>query len=80
MKKHTLDTVIKEYLSSIRDYTEKNYFPCLNSAIACLRELSQDVDNESKVVQLDIEDNGTVSLPDDFLDYLFIGISVENNH
>lgn len=74
--RHTLDSVVKEHLVDIGDVTEKTYFTVLVRAIACLRELSQDTDNDSRVVELDVEDNGTVNLPDDYMDYIFIGVSI----
>lgn len=74
--KHTLDSVIKEHLIEIQDNTQASYFINLRRAIACLRILSMDVNGSTRYVELDIQDNNTVDLPNDFMDYKFIGVNV----
>lgn len=71
---HTLDSVIKSYLILKGDMTEHKYFRMLDIAISGMRELSQDVNPVKKVVEIDIQDNNTIDLPNDYMDYTFIGV------
>ena len=77
MKKRKLENVIKEFMIETLgvEQIDRRYPRFLLSAIRCLRELNYgNISTYSKDVELDVNDNDTVDLPDDFIDYEVIGV------
>lgn len=70
----TLDEVIKSLLIQQGEYTEHKYMQYLDIAIRGLKELSFDILQEIKVEKLSINDNMTVDLPIDYVNYVRIGV------
>jgi hypothetical protein len=76
--KYTLDQVVREYIIET-DSAEQKYFKFLQLGISGLRELNMDISGMPKVVELEINsDTDTVVLPQDFIDYTFIGVCGAN--
>lgn len=75
MAKLELQKVVKEYiLESDGESSLTQTFPrYMQMAISCLRELATDVSSTEKEIKLTVEDNLTVCLPDDYIDYIAIG-------
>lgn len=73
----TLDRVVREFMVEDLglEQIDRRYARYLSSAIGGLRDLYySSIGNVEKEVLLDVNDNDTVSLPDDFIDYYAIGI------
>jgi len=70
----TLDKVVREYLVEAGDTNLNRYARMLQISISGLRELNMDVSGAPKAVVIPVNDNDTVNLPDDYVDYLKIAI------
>lgn len=78
---YTLDRVVKDFM--IEDLglesIDRRYSRFLSMAISGMRDLIYDnIGSTEKEVLLDVNDNDTVNLPDDYIDYYAIGISVND--
>ncbi|MES2395811.1 MAG: hypothetical protein V4549_07400 [Bacteroidota bacterium] len=73
MNNYLLDSVVSEWIA-INGKTENQRARLYTIAVACLREINMDVNGIIKIVELSINDNDTVDLPEDFMNYSKIGI------
>ena len=69
-----LEKVVREYLIE-SGRTEHRFAQALQFGISCLRELEFDVTGSPVIKILPVNDNDTVDLPDDYLNYIRIGYS-----
>lgn len=67
-----LDKVVREFLIE-SGRTEHRYGQALQFGISCLRELEFDVTGSPTIKNLTVNDNDTVDLPDDYVNYVRIG-------
>lgn len=67
-----LEKVVREYLIE-SGRTEHRFAQSLQFGISCLRELQFDVTGSPVIKELTINDNDTVDLPNDYLNYIRIG-------
>jgi hypothetical protein len=72
--KYKLDQVVREFLIERGEDTEHNYPRFLQLAVNGLRELNMDISGSSKMVVLEVKDDMTVDLPEDFINYTKIAI------
>ncbi len=73
-----LNKIVEEYLfESLGETTLHKYPRILQIAISGLREFNRDVEGLVKTVQLTVNENDTVTLPQDFIDYRIIGVCTE---
>ena len=73
MAAYKLDEVVSEWI--VENGKTENHRPRLYTiAVSGLRELNMDVDGITKIVELCVNDNDTVDLPEDFMNYSKIGI------
>lgn len=79
MAYNTLHTVVTDYLSDQEKYTTHEYLRLLNIANRGLKELTFDILGNTKVVLLEVDSSLRVDLPDDYVDYNFIGV-LNNNY
>ena len=70
----TLDEVVKSLLIQEGEHTEHKYMQYLDIAIRGMKELSFDILQDIKIANLSINDNLTVDLPKDFVNYARIGV------
>lgn len=70
---YLLDNIVSEWMA-IRGKAENQRARLYAIAVACLREINMDVNGIVKIVELSINDNDTVDLPEDFMNYSKIGI------
>tara|TARA_R110000772_G_scaffold155490_6_gene266582 strand:+ start:144 stop:914 length:771 start_codon:yes stop_codon:yes gene_type:complete len=68
----TLDQVVREYLIE-HALPDHKYFQALQLGISCIRELNFDVTGSPVVVNLPVNEDDTVDLPDDYINYIRIG-------
>jgi hypothetical protein len=73
MAGYTLMNVVSEWLAE-NGKPENQRARLYTIALSCLREINMDVNGIIKIVELDINANDTVDLPNDFLRYSKIGI------
>jgi len=69
-----LDYVVRSVMSDLKQYTFHNYQALLQLAAEGFTDLNLFVTNNVKVAYLPINENFTVDLPEDFIDYVKIGI------
>ncbi len=78
MVKYTVDQIIREFMIEVGDSNENKYARYLQHAISGLREfnfdLAQGSDGVPTPALLTINDNQTVDLPKDFINYTAIGV------
>jgi hypothetical protein len=74
MIQYKLDNIIREFLVRKGKNTEHEYFRYLVIAQAGLRDLNMDVSGMPKAVILDVNDNLTVDLPNDYIKYMKIAL------
>jgi hypothetical protein len=67
-----LDKVVREFLIE-SGRTEHRYGQALQFGISCLRELQFDVTGSPSIKILPVNDNDTVDLPEDYVNYVRIG-------
>jgi len=70
----TLDTIVRDLLSEEGRNTTHEYLRYLNFANKGLKTLTYDVLGETKITLLTINDALRADLPDDFIDYSFVGL------
>lgn len=70
---YTLKSIVKEWIAE-NGKSEAQLARFYTIAVSGLRELNIDVNGIVKIVQLSINDNDTVDLPNDFINYSKIGI------
>ena len=70
----TLDELVREYLIEIGEQTLHKKMRYLQYGINGLREFNFDTTGVPKPVVLPVNDNDTVDIPDDFIDYIRIAI------
>jgi len=70
---YLLDHVVSEWLAE-NGKPENQRARLYTIALSCLREINMDVNGIIKIVELSINDNDTVDLPEDFMNYSKIGI------
>ena len=74
----TLDTVIKEYLAE-KGYTDMTYYAkYLILSIAGIRDLNNDVNGRINVIEEIPDEYGTIDMPQDYIDYIKIGVCCDN--
>lgn len=73
MVKYRLDDIVKEYLIEIGDSQLNRYARFYQYAVSGIREWNMDMTGIPKIAELEINDNDTVDLPSDYLNYSFIG-------
>lgn len=74
----TLDTVVRSFMTGRLglDAIDRRYACFLACAIDGLNDLyNANIGDTEKEVQLEVQDNGTVNLPSDYIDYYAIGFS-----
>lgn len=71
-----LDAIVRSVMVDLKDYTFHNYRPLLHIAAQGFTELNMFVINNVKTVRLPVNENFTVDLPDDYIDYTKIGIVI----
>lgn len=71
-----LDEIIKSLLIQMGEQTEHKYMQMLDIGIRGVKELAFDVTQSVKAVSLPINDNLTVDLPCDFVNYRRIGVCI----
>lgn len=69
----TLDSIIYDYISEA-ELSQNKYFKLFHSAYRCLEDIGLDFFYQIKSVKLPINDNKTVTLPADFLQYTKLGV------
>lgn len=67
-----LEQVVREFLIET-GRSEHRFTQALQFGISCLRELQFDVTGSPVIVNLPVNDNDTVDLPNDYLNYIRIG-------
>jgi len=73
---YTLDTVVREFMTDDLglDAIDRRYARFLSIGISSLQELNHDnIGSIEKEVALEVNENGTVTLPHDYIDYYAIG-------
>ena len=70
----SVEEVIKSLLIQQGEYTEHKYMQYLDIALRGLKELAFDVTQEVKAKTLPVNENLTVDLPSDYVDYVRIGV------
>lgn len=70
---YLLDNVVSEWIAE-NGKAENQRARLYTIAVSCLREINMDVNGIIKIVELSINDNDTVDLPEDFMNYSKIGI------
>jgi len=70
---YTLDSIVSEWLAE-NGKPENQRSRLYTIALSCLREMNMDINGVVKIVALAINNNDTVDLPNDFLNYSKIGI------
>jgi hypothetical protein len=70
----TLDELVREYILEAGESSMHKYLPYLQYGISGLRELHMDLSGVPKTVVLPVNDNCTVDLPDDYIQYTMIGV------
>lgn len=78
MVSYTLDEAVRDYLYSKGHDTEHEYPRALNAAIKSLRSLHYDVSAVPKVEVLNVEDGAKVTLPEDVVKVMRIGMMNED--
>src|SRR3990167_4579036 len=76
----TLDFLVREYIIGIGDNTPHKYARFLQYGIETLRDLHLDVSGVAKMVSLDVNINGTVDLPDDYISELGVYVCGEDGN
>lgn len=71
-----LDTCVRSVMSDLNDFSFHNYRPLLNLAAEGFTELNLFAVDNIKSVILPINENFTVDLPKDYIDYLKVGIFI----
>ena len=69
-----LEKVVREFLIE-SGRTEHRFVQALQFGISCLRELNYDVTGSPSIKILTVNDNDTVDLPDDYLNYIRLGFT-----
>lgn len=75
---YKLDHIVREQLVEQGDSNFNRYARFLQYAISGLREFNMDFSGNIKAVIVDVNDNNTVTLPTDYINYTRIGI-IGNN-
>jgi len=75
----TLDEIVRSVLADQEKYTTHEYTRLLGLAYRGLRELTFDTLGHVKVEVLTILDSLRADLPDDYMDYTFVGVLGDNN-
>lgn len=70
---YLLKNIVKEWISE-NGKSEAQFARLYTIALSGLREMNMDVNGIIKIVELAINDNDTVDLPEDFMNYSKIGI------
>lgn len=73
---YTLDKIVREFLveSLGAEQIDNRYSRLLQIAINGLRDLHFDRPSDNSFAVLDVNDNDTVTLPNDYIDYIRIGV------
>lgn len=79
MNSHTLDSIVRDYLIEKGDSSMYSYARCLQIAISGVREMSMDVNGVVKHVELPVLANGTVNMPEDFMDVIKVAVHVNGS-
>jgi len=69
-----LDTIVRDVLSEMGMNTTHNYARFLNIANKGLKILTYDVLGQVKAAVLEVNSSLRIDLPDDFIDYTFVGV------
>ena len=69
-----LEKVVREFLIE-SGRTEHRFVQALQFGISCLRELNYDVTGSPSIKILTVNDNDTVDLPNDYLNYIRLGFT-----
>ena len=72
-----LETVVKNYMSEAQ-LTGAHYLRLYQLSVRGLTELGMDITEEPKTEKLDVEANKTVYIPDDYIQWVKVGIMNEN--
>jgi len=76
----TMDYIASQVMADVEEVTTKNYQRYLQMGINCyLYELKLTSSPTIKTVNLTVADNGTIDFPDDYIDYVVIGVCL-NGH
>lgn len=76
----TVDEIVREYLIENGDSSLHKYGRVLSIAFSGLRDINMDVSGLPKEAVIEVNSNGTVSLPDDFVEYISIGVLTSNGN
>ena len=74
MKQYKLDEIIREYLIEIGENSLHKYSRVLRHAISGLREFNMDATGLPKIAVIDVSDNQTVPLPDDYISSIRVAV------
>ena len=75
----TISNIVDDVLNDLGIYTEENYIRYKQFVIRGVTNINLFHLNSTKQVTLPVSQIGTVNLPDDFIDYTYIGICYEGN-
>ena len=73
----SLEELVREYLLE-NGHTEHKFYRALQLGISCLRELNMDVSGQPQIKLIDVSDNDTVALPNDFISELNVFLCGSN--
>ena len=76
----TLDQLVREYLIEIGEQSQHKYQKYLQFGINGLRQFNFDVDGIAKPIVIPVNDNDTVDLPNDYINYIRIGVCGEDGN
>lgn len=71
-----LDMIVRSVMVDLKDYAFRDHRRLLHLAAQGFTELNMFVINNVKSVLLPINENFTVDLPDDYIDYLKVGVKI----
>jgi hypothetical protein len=74
MVDYKVDTIVREYLLEIGDGQFNRYTRFYQYAVSGVREWNMDMTGLPQHALLPVNDNDTINLPEDYLNYSFIGI------
>lgn len=77
MTRTTIDSIVRAYLVN-KQLPIHYYMQALHYAMKCVKELQLHVLQDVKAVRLTVDNFGEVSIPTDFIDWVRMGVEVNN--
>lgn len=79
MAQYTLEDIVKEYIIEIGESNFNKFARFYQYAVSIFREIHYDVSAIPKSTVINTSDNGSANLPDDYVNYIRIGVIDSNN-